>query len=158
MQNRSRPRLAELKSWLPLLCAAPLLAANAPAERAGTDVTISVAELRNTHGTVMACMTANVERFPRCQGDPNSYRAKVPAGRAGSVEFHGVRPGRYAIALLHDENSNGKADRALSMIPKEGFGFSRDAKVKMGPPSFEDAPISVGGAPVRQTIRMRYML
>ena len=147
-----------MKSWLPLLGAAPLLAANAPADRNGTDVTISVAELRNSHGTVMACMTANVERFPRCQGDPNSYRASVPAGQAAELHFRDVKPGTYAIALLHDENSNGKADRALSMIPKEGFGFPNDTKVRMGPPSFEDAAIRIGNTPVHQSIRMRYML
>ena len=82
----------------------------------------------------------------------------VPAGRSVTLEFEGVRPGRYAIALLHDENGNGKADRALSLMPREGYGFSRDAPVRMGPPSFEQAAFEVGPARVSQTIRMRYML
>ena len=60
--------------------------------------------------------------------------------------------------MLHDENNNGKADRALMMMPKEGYGFSRDAKVKMGPPSFASAAFEVGSQPLSQTIRMRYML
>ena len=64
--------------------------------------------------------------------------------------------GRYAISLLHDENGNGKADMAL-MIPREGFGFSRNAPVRMGPPSFASAAFAVSGATVRETIRMRYM-
>ena len=70
----------------------------------------------------------------------------------------GVAPGRYAIALLHDENSNGKADRALGMMPKEGFGFSRDAKVRMGPPRFEEAVFEVADTPKAMAIKMRYML
>ena len=44
------------------------------------------------------------------------------------------------------------------MMPKEGFGFSRDAKVRMGPPSFQDAVFPVGAANEKLTIRMRYML
>ena len=152
MQDRSRARLAALS-----LLTLPLLAANGPAAPAG-EVTIAVVDLRNTHGRVMACMTADPQRFPRCRDDAESYRVTVPAGQAGTIHIRGVRPGTYAIALLHDENSNGKADRALSMIPKEGFGFSRDAKVRMGPPEFDEAAIAVGTSPVRQTIHMRYML
>lgn len=121
-------------------------------------MSISVTELRNAHGVVMACMTADPERFPRCRDDSGSYRLTVPADGNLRLSFPHVRPGTYAVALLHDENANGKADRALSMIPREGFGFSRDAEVRLGPPDFGDAAFEVGAAPVRQTIRMRYML
>ena len=157
MQNRSRTWKSPLSRLASAALLAPLLLANGPAAE-GADVTISVSDLRNAKGTVMACMTSDAHRFPRCQGDPNAYRASVPAGEAATLRFRNVRPGTYAIALLHDENSNGKADRALSMIPKEGFGFSRDAKVRMGPPEFDEAAIAVGTSPVRQTIHMRYML
>ena len=69
-----------------------------------------------------------------------------------------MKPGRYAIALLHDENSNGKADRVLGMMPKEGFGFSRDAPVRMGPPKFRDAAFDMGTSDRELTIKMRYLL
>ena len=62
------------------------------------------------------------------------------------------------MALLHDENGNGKADRALGMMPKEGFGFSRDAKVRMGPPSFDSAAFDYSGDARVLRIKMRYML
>lgn len=124
----------------------------------GASVRVTVTNLRNQEGVVMACMTADEEHFPRCRSDANSYRATVSANGQVVLRFDNVLPGTYAIALLHDENENGKADRALSMIPKEGFGFSRDAAVRMGPPDFEDAAFEVGAGPVNQTIRMRYML
>lgn len=114
--------------------------------------------MRNHDGVVRACMTRDENRFPRCQGSSQGYRAVVAAGEATTVRFTNVVPGTYAIALLHDENDNGHADRALGMMPKEGFGFSRDAAVRMGPPTFGDAAITVGSAPSHQTIRMRYML
>lgn len=119
---------------------------------------ITVTNLRNTKGVVMACMTADPDRFPRCRGDASSHRTSVAAGENIVLRFDNVRPGTYAIALLHDENENGRADRALTMIPKEGFGFSRDAPVRLGPPDFEDAAFDVQSSPVSQTIRMRYML
>lgn len=137
------------------LCA-PLLVSAAPP--GVVEVQISVTGLRSEHGVVRACMTTDPERFPRCRGDDTAHSLVVPAEQAGSIAFAKVRPGTYAIALLHDENANGKADRALGMIPKEGFGFSRDARVKMGPPAFGEAAFVVGANPLRQSIRMRYLL
>ena len=65
-------------------------------------------------------------------------------------------PGRYALALLHDENGNGKADMTL-MTPREGFGFSRDAAVRMGPPKFAAAAFAVDSDAVTMPVRMRYI-
>lgn len=141
--------------------AAPLLANTETARTEPTGharVVITITDLRNDKGVVRACMTPNVSRFPRCQGDANSFRVVVPAGEAGRIDFGPVPPGTYAIALLHDENNNGKADRALGMMPREGFGFSRDARVVMAPPKFADAAFEVGTAPINQRIKMRYML
>lgn len=164
MQNRPRI-IFKLGVIGAAVLIAPLiapLAAQSTAPRtgagAGTEVTVTITELRNAKGVVRACMTNDPERFPRCRDDAQSYRLVVPASEAGTLRFRNVAPGTYAIALLHDENSNGKADRALSMIPREGFGFSRDAKVNLGPPSFGDAAITVGAVSQRQAIRMRYLL
>ena len=128
------------------------------AQQAGASVRITVTNLRNTDGVIMACMTTNADRFPRCRDDAGSHRATVSASGSLLLEFNNVLPGTYAIALLHDENENGRADRALTLIPREGFGFSRDAPVRMGPPDFEDAAFEVDNAPINQTIRMRYLL
>jgi uncharacterized protein (DUF2141 family) len=123
------------------------------------DITVTVTNLRSSKGVVRACMTTVAKRFPRCAGDPQSYRLVVPASEGSvTLAFRNVTPGRYAIALLHDENANGKADRAMGMMPKEGFGFSRDAPVRMAPPKFADAVFPVGDTDLGLTIRMRYML
>jgi len=103
-------------------------------------------------------MTRDEDRFPRCQNSEQGYRVVVPAGEGAVLRFRNVTPGTYAIALLHDENDNGRADRALGMMPTEGFGFSRDARVRMGPPDFDDAAVTIGENATRLTIRMRYML
>lgn len=135
------------------------VAQDASASKTATgNVTVTVTNLRNTKGVVRACMTPEPKRFPRCRGIAGAYSVIVPASQTLKLTFTNVKAGRYAIALLHDENDNGKADRALSMIPKEGFGFSRDAKVRMGPPKFRDAVFYFEGTSDTQTIRMRYML
>jgi uncharacterized protein (DUF2141 family) len=131
------------------LSAAPALAG---------DVVITVTDLRSTKGVVRACMTTRSDIFPKCIKDPTAHRTVVPAGAKVEIRFTGVQPGDYAIALLHDENDNGKADRAMGMMPKEGYGFSRDAPVKMAPPKFRDAVFRQGEGTNRVTIKMRYFL
>lgn len=125
---------------------------------AAGEVTITVTDLRSSEGVVRACMTTREDVFPRCIKDPASHRTVVPAGEKVTIRFTGVKPGSYAIALLHDENDNGKADRALGMMPKEGYGFSRDAKVRMAPPKFEDAVFDHDGTAQKLAITMRYFL
>jgi uncharacterized protein (DUF2141 family) len=143
------------RAGLALLC---LAGASGAAPSAAGEVVITVTDLRNSKGVVRACMTARADVFPKCIKDPESHRVVVPAGETIEIRFTGVAPGRYAIALLHDENNNGKADRAAGMMPKEGYGFSRDAPVRMSPPKFRDAVFEHGEGAQRLTIRMRYFL
>jgi uncharacterized protein (DUF2141 family) len=122
------------------------------------EVVITVTDLRSTKGVVRACMTTREDIFPKCIKDPTAHRIVVPAAEKVVIRFTGVKAGDYAVALLHDENDNGKADRSLGMMPKEGYGFSRDAPVKMAPPKFKDAVFSQGEGATRMTIKMRYFL
>lgn len=122
------------------------------------DVIITVTDIRSSKGVVRACMTTREDIFPKCIKDPAAHRTVVKADGSVEIRFTGVKPGDYAIALLHDENDNGKADRAMGMMPKEGYGFSRDAPVKMAPPKFGDAVFRQGEGTSRMTIKMRYFL
>ena len=131
-------------------------AAAAPA-KAG-EVVITVTDVRSAKGVIRACMTTREDIFPKCIKDAGAHRTVVPANGKVEIRFTGVKPGNYAIALLHDENNNGKADRAMGMMPKEGYGFSRDAPVKMAPPKFADAVFTQGEGTSRVTIKMRYFL
>lgn len=129
-----------------------------PAAKPASEITVTVTNVRSGEGVVRACITTNHSEFPNCDDKKDSMTMVAPAQDGVKINFRNVAPGRYAIALLHDENNNGKADRALFMIPKEGFGFSRDAKVRMGPPKFEAAAFDVTGKAISHTIKMRYML
>jgi len=150
MRNRSRT----FRGLTAPLLAAPLIGA---VPLPGVDVQVTVTGLRSEKGLVQACLTSDPHRFPDCKGDHSAHSLTVKASDHLVLDFGSVTPGRYAISLLHDENGNGRVDRAL-IIPTEGFGFSRDAKLRMGPPSFKSAAFEVGRETVRQSIRMRYLL
>lgn len=144
-----------MKRALAALLALPALSG---ATVAGTgSVVVTIEGLRSNRGLVQACLTADPATFPDCARDPHAHRLTVSAIEGETIAFQGVAPGRYAIALLHDENGNGRVDKVL-MMPKEGFGFSRDAAVRFGPPRFAAAAFEIGAAAMKTTIRMRYLL
>ncbi len=122
------------------------------------EVVITVTDLRSTKRCGARLHDHARGYLPQMHQGPRSHRTVVPAGDKIEIRFTGVKPGNYAIALLHDENDNGKADRAMGMMPKEGYGFSRDAPVRMAPPKFRDAVFAQGEGTNRLTIRMRYFL
>ncbi len=134
------------------VCVPALAGATAP----GADVSVTVTGLRSAKGQVLACLSTAKRGFPDCTHDPAARHVIMPAANGMKLDFGPVPPGLYAVSLLHDENGNGKADMMLIM-PREGFGFSRDAPVRFGPPSFAAAAFNVGEQPVQRAIRMRYM-
>lgn len=146
MRNRSR-------ACLVLILACLTLASTNPQNGA---VSVSVEGLRSAKGQVLACLTASAASFPDCRKDPLARKQVVPVRPDMRIHFANLASGRYAIALIHDENANGKPDMVL-FAPREGFGFSRNAPVRFGPPSFESAAFSVEEGELRQSIRMRYM-
>lgn len=132
------------------------LCASLAAAQGTAQVTISVSGLRNMKGQVLVCLTANPKIWPDCSKDPNAKKRSVSASSASSIVFSDVAPGTYAVSLVHDENSNGKLDTRV-MIPKEGFGFSRNPSVTFGPPKFSSAKFSVGAEGASQSVKMKYM-
>jgi uncharacterized protein (DUF2141 family) len=54
-----------------------------------------------------------------------------------TVQLDSVQPGTYGIALLDDENRNGKLDYRL-ILPKEGVGFSNFEQHGFHRPVFND--------------------
>jgi len=76
-------------------------------------------------------------------------------GRTVRVTFPDVKPGTYAVKVFHDINSNGELDTSWIGWPQEPYGFSNDAPVNMGPPSFKLAAITVKEGAQTSRINLR---
>lgn len=85
-------------------------------------------------------------------------RIDVAPADAGTtlVRFEGLTCGQYAVAVVHDENGNGKLDTKIFGIPREGLGSSRDARGFFGPPHFEDAKVLLVPPRTHLPIRVTY--
>lgn len=118
-------------------------------------ITVQVGNVRNAKGRVRVDICSEAAFL----GDRCAYAGNAPA-HAGvtTVIVRGVPAGRYAAQAFHDENDNGKVDRALFGIPKEGVGFSNDAPIRLAPPKFAAAAFDLDGRPRTIALRMRYFL
>lgn len=76
-------------------------------------------------------------------------------GRTVRASFDDVVPGTYAVKVFHDINSDGKLNTSWIGWPQEPYGFSNDAPVNTGPPSFRLAAIVVGDKAMTTRIRLR---
>jgi uncharacterized protein (DUF2141 family) len=117
---------------------------------------VGFAGMRSAKGVLRICVTRKADAFPSCRDDPNAIRRNVPASTA-STRFDALPSGDYAVAVIHDANGNAKLDTMLG-IPKEGFGFSRNPAIRLGPPSFSSAQFAVSTGAEKQQIRIRYLL
>jgi uncharacterized protein (DUF2141 family) len=112
-----------------------ILLALALAEATGS-ITMNIGNVRNARGKVVVDVCPQ-DRF---LADGCTLHAEVPA-RAGTtvVTVENVPAGNYAVQAFHDENANAEVDRAMFGIPREGVGFSRNARIGLGPPKWRDA-------------------
>jgi uncharacterized protein (DUF2141 family) len=138
-----------------LVLAAPLLGGAAETRATGT-ISVAMAGFRNEKGFMRISLFDSKRGFP---GDHTravrSGSGRIQNGKA-TFSFADVPHGTYAIAVLHDENGNGKMDTNAIGIPKEGGGASNDAKARFGPPKFDDAKFVFREARRDLRISIRY--
>jgi uncharacterized protein (DUF2141 family) len=112
----------------------------APSPNLG-DITVVITNLRNGDGEVLI-----------------SRADAVTADNSGQVTtvFEDLPHGDYAIACLHDEDRSQGMTFGKLHLPKEGYCFSNNVKVRFRPPKFKKAKFTLEGDNVTQTLRMRY--
>ncbi len=137
-----------------LLAGAALLAL-ANTDAPGGVLVVEVSNVRVAKGQVRVDVCAQAQFLSeRCPWHGAS------AARVGTtrVTVTGLPAGRYAVQAYLDENGNEKVDQALFGIPKEGIGFSNDAKIGFGPPKFHEAAFGFDGIERTIRLKLRYFL
>jgi uncharacterized protein (DUF2141 family) len=143
-----------------ILVAIPHFAfAQAPAvapDSSANALVIEVDGLRNDNGQVGCSLFNDPAAFPR-DGDKVLKHIWAPIHNGKALcTFTGLAPGAYAAVVYHDENKNGQFDTNFLGMPKEGFGFTRDAPARFSPPTFNDASIQYTGAALHTVVNIRY--
>lgn len=134
------------------------LGAPAVAQPAATgSIEVTITGFRHDEGRALVALFRSGAGFPD-RGESAAQRVEMPirGGRA-RVRFDGVTPGPFAVSVLHDEDGDFRMATGAFGIPQEGYGVSRDAVRRFGPPRFEEAGLLLAaGEQARITIRMHY--
>ena len=127
------------------------------AEPACPGIHVKILDIRNSTGTVACALFESPAGFPSefLHSATNVMIIKIRKSQA-RCDFMDIPPGTYAMVVIHDENMNGKLDTNALGIPREGYGFSKDAKKFLGTPSFSDAGFLYDGQNVDLTMSLHY--
>ena len=119
-------------------------------------ILVDVGGLRSGKGQVMCALYSSADGYPT-NADKAMARTSSPVSNGhAECDFTGIGPGKYAVSIFHDENSNGKLDSNFMGFPREGVGASNHAKGHFGPPKFEDAAFQFPGGHLDLKIAMTY--
>lgn len=118
---------------------------------------VKILDIRNSAGTVACALFESPAGFPAefLHSATNVMIIKIRKAQA-RCDFMDIPPGTYAMVVIHDENMNGKLDTNALGIPREGYGFSKDAKKFLGTPSFSAASFKYDGRNVDLMMKLRY--
>ncbi len=125
-----------------------------PAKEGTIEITIK--GLRNHDGVIVANIFSSSHGFP---GDAKKSLKikKVPAdGNDVTIIFEKLPYGQYAVAVMHDEDDDGKLNTNMLGIPKEGYGVSNNKIPKFKKPQFEDAAFELAETEKSLVINMYY--
>ncbi len=136
-----------------MILAALAITQLAATQAQATTVQITVTNIHNNHGQVLVALCPRADFLrPHCawqghtQAQPGAVTLTIPD----------VPPGTYAAEAFHDENNNGRLDRTLLGLPQEAMGFSNNAPLILGPPSFAAAAFPVSGDVTPISFALRY--
>jgi uncharacterized protein (DUF2141 family) len=105
-------------------------------------ITVEISGIKKIAGQMIISLYDKPEGFPNTKNTKETVYVRVESKTVTHV-FSNLRPGDYALAVIHDANSNKKLDKYFFGLPKEKYGFSRNAKGFLGPPSFKKAKITL---------------
>jgi uncharacterized protein (DUF2141 family) len=91
---------------------------------------VEVTNLKSSKGQVL------FQLMDENQKELKGVKAEIKNNKC-LIVINDLKPGKYAFRYFHDENNNATMDKSMLGIPKEGFGFSNNAKGTFGPPSFD---------------------
>lgn len=127
------------------------------AEEPCPGIHVTILDIRNSTGKVACALFESPVGFPRefIQSATHIAMLEIRETRA-RCHFLDIPSGTYALAVIHDENLDGKLATNWLGAPTEGYGFSNDVTATLSAPSFEDARFEYDGQDLDMTITLNY--
>lgn len=106
---------------------------------------VTIRGVRTNGGPVRIAVFDRASGFP--QDESAAFKMVVQPQAATLVQSVPMNiQGPYALAVYQDVNDDRQLNKGSFGVPKEPYGFSRNAAGKYGPPKFADAALKPGEA------------
>ncbi len=105
---------------------------------------LKITGIQSNKGKILVGIYKDNNTFPTMGKQYKYYFIDVKDKKA-SIQIPNLEKGTYAIAVIHDLNSNNKLDKNLVGMPLEPYGFSNNARGKLSAPSFKEASFYFDG-------------
>jgi uncharacterized protein (DUF2141 family) len=99
---------------------------------------VEVIGLRSNKGQVMVALYRETDDFPTKKGR-YKYLLLTPHNHVATGVFEDLHHGKYAVAVILDENKSFDMDKNMFGFPLEQYGFSNNAREQLSAPSFQKA-------------------
>lgn len=117
------------------------------------NLTVQIEDIKESKGEMYIGLFKNAETFPE---KGNAAVGEILPAKPDSMHiiFRDVPAGKYAIAVYHDKNLDGKLTKNRLGIPKEYYGFSNNVTGSFGPPDFKKAAFDLN-SDITITIKLK---
>jgi len=122
-----------------------------------SNLTIDVAGIKKQSGKICVTLFSESKGFPSDSKQALQSECIEVKETLQKLIFKNLKPGNYAVALIHDANGDGILNSNSFGMPTEGFGFSKNPLVLTGPPKFNNSAVKVEGANTDIQIKLQYL-
>ncbi len=120
-------------------------------------LTVEIDGLKNKEGEVCASIYNSSQGFPNQRDRVLQKQCVAITDTPLLMTFENLKAGNYAVAVIHDRNSDRTLNRNSLGIPTEGFGFSRNPEIKTSAPKFSEAVFLVAGPNTNIQVQLKYL-
>ena len=132
-------KLTQKFAGLALIILAGTVAADSPPVQ--SRIQVKVFGATEGKGTIISSLFGSADSYMR--DSIASSSVQVDSDGNALIDMGAHPPGDYAVAVVYDENDNGRLDTGFLNIPTEKTGFSNNAPARFGPPKWRKARFTV---------------
>jgi uncharacterized protein (DUF2141 family) len=108
----------------------------------GADLTIKVAGTKQLNGKIACALYDGESGFPFDTSKAMTQLVAVTPGMS-ICKFTEIKPGTYAVGVVHDLNGNERVDTNIFGVPQESWAVSNNISHRLRAPTFAEASFKI---------------
>jgi len=122
----------------------------------GNTINVVVSGIKDNTGSIRCGLFNSADTFPKDDKRLMGVEAPIANGQATCTFNNVPAPGTYAVAYFKAAPGQTKMNTGFMGMPQDPYGFSRNATIGMGPPSFNSAAYSYAGGNTTWPVTITY--